>query len=235
MASHGTEQLMVQRLLAARSQTDSRLALFASWLVVFLQFTLFLVIGLVLFVYYQHNGAATPAVPERIYPQFVWDHLPVGLAGLVIAAILAAAMSNLSAALNALASTTVMDFYRPMRPGLAETFLSGAGALGHCGLGRDSVRHRPFWRVIGDACSKPAFRLPRFCTARLLGVFLLGLLTRRVGEWSAITGMVVGLATIFLMRQAVAYTWYVLVGSSATFLTGYLASFIFRDASKAHA
>jgi Na+/proline symporter len=61
-------------------------------------------------------------------------------------------------------------------------------------------------------------------------VFLLGLLTRRVGEWSAITGMVAGLVTILLVRQTIAYTWYVLIGSFATFIAGYLASFVFRDA-----
>jgi SSS family transporter len=234
MASHGTEQLMVQRLLAARSQTDSRLALFASWVVVFLQFTLFLVIGLVLFVYYQHNGGSAPAVPERIYPQFVWDHLPVGLAGLIIAAILAAAMSNLSAALNALASTTVMDFYRPMRPGLAEKsylrlarWATVVWGLVLFGVG---LLARHWGRVLEAGLS-----IASVLYGALLGVFLLGLLTRRVGEWSAITGMVAGLATILLMRQAVAYTWYVLVGSLATVITGYLASFVFRDASKAHA
>ncbi|MBV8073582.1 MAG: sodium:solute symporter, partial [Acidobacteriaceae bacterium] len=119
-ASHGTEQLLVQRLLSARNERDSRLALFASWLVVFLQFALFLLIGVLLFVYYKETGQHPPSVPERTYPQFIWQNLPAGVAGLVIAAILAAAMSNLSAALNALASTTVMDFFKPLQPGLTE-------------------------------------------------------------------------------------------------------------------
>src|SRR4051812_28587006 len=113
-ASHGTEQLMVQRLLAAKTQTESRLALFASWIVIFFQFALFLTIGLILFVYYRDTGLPAPKPSDRIYPDFIWHNLPPGIAGLVIAAILAAAMSNLSAALNALASTTIMDFYKPM-------------------------------------------------------------------------------------------------------------------------
>src|SRR5271156_2140866 len=113
-ASHGTEQLLVQRLLAAKNESQSRAALFSSWVVIFFQFGLFLFIGLLLFVHYSdlHLGAPKPA--ESLYPSFVWNNLPVGVAGLVIAAILAAGMSNLSAALNALASTTVMDFYKPM-------------------------------------------------------------------------------------------------------------------------
>ena len=113
-ASHGTEQLMVQRLLAASSERASRAALFTSWLLVAIQFTLFLVIGVCLFTLYSDRGWETPAVTDRIYPLFIWTYLPTGAAGLVMAAILAAAMSNLSAALNSLASTTVMDFLRPL-------------------------------------------------------------------------------------------------------------------------
>ncbi len=111
-ASHGTEQLMVQRLLSARSQRDSRTALLSSWVLVAAQFTLFLVIGVCLFAFYSLRHLQPPAVLDRIYPLFVWTYLPRGMAGLVMAAILAAAMSNLSAALNALASTTVIDFLK---------------------------------------------------------------------------------------------------------------------------
>src|SRR5262249_44169485 len=114
-ASHGTEQLMVQRLLAAGSQRESRAALLSSWVVIAAQFTLFLTIGSCLFTLYRANGWPIPHAQEdlqRVYPKFIWDYLPQGVAGLVMAAILAAAMSNLSAALNSLSSTTVMDFWR---------------------------------------------------------------------------------------------------------------------------
>jgi solute:Na+ symporter, SSS family len=113
-ASHGTEQLMVQRLLAASSERASRAALLGSWVIVAAQFTLFLIIGVCLFTLYSDRNWATPSVTDSIYPSFIWTYLPTGAAGLVLAAILAAAMSNLSAALNALASTTVMDFLRPL-------------------------------------------------------------------------------------------------------------------------
>ena len=114
MASHGTDQLMVQRLLSARDETESRRALLWSWAVIFFQFSLFLTIGILLFVYYQDAHLVKPKALDRIYPEFVWRHLPVGVAGLVTAAILAAAMANLSAALNSLASTTVIDFIQPL-------------------------------------------------------------------------------------------------------------------------
>jgi SSS family transporter len=224
-ASHGTEQLLVQRLLSARSQRESRLALLSSWVVVFLQFSLFLLIGVALFVYYRETGLHPPAVPERTYPQFIWHNLPPGVAGLVIAAILAAAMSNLSAALNALSSTTVMDFFKPLVPGRSEaaylqiarwgTVLWGV-ILFAVGL---AARH---WGSVLEA----GLSIASILYGALLGVFLLGVLTKRPGEWSAIVGMCAGFAATALVRSHVAYTWYVLIGSLVTFLVGYVASLV---------
>src|SRR5438046_7139669 len=111
-ATHGTDQLMVQRLLAARDQSQSRKALFASWAVILVQFTLFLLIGVMLFVFYSDRRLPPPQPADRLYPQFIWQFLPPGVAGIIIAAILAAAMANISAALNSLASTTIVDFYQ---------------------------------------------------------------------------------------------------------------------------
>jgi SSS family solute:Na+ symporter len=224
-ASHGVEQLMVQRLLAARNERDSRRALLVSWVVVFFQFALFLTIGVLLFVYYKDAGLAAPAIPERTYPEFVWNHLPVGLAGLVMAAILAAAMSNLSAALNALASTSIMDFVKPMRPDYSEARLlrlarwaTVVWGVVLCVVGL-AARH---WGRILEA----GLSIASVLYGALLGVFLLGMLTRRAGEWSAIIGMVAGFVTTLLFRTHVAYTWYVLLGSLATFIVGYAASFV---------
>jgi SSS family transporter len=235
-ASHGTEQLMVQRLLAARSERESRLALFGSWGVIFFQFTLFLVIGVILFVYYSDMKLPAPAPnrTDRIYPQFIWTHLPHGIAGLVIAAILAAAMSNLSAALNSLASTTVMDFYKPMvqRRGGAErdeswflrlarivTVVWGVALFG-IGL---VARH-------GGSVLEAGLSIASILYGALLGVFLLGILTRRVGEAAAMCGMVASLLVMAYVKTStpIAWTWYVLIGTSATFLVGLLASFVLR-------
>ena len=145
-ASHGTEQLMVQRLLAAKTEQQSRAALLSSWVVIFFQFAS---------VPLHWRSAVRPLFGQRlpppqpadsIYPLFVWNNLPAGVAGLVIAAILAAGMSNLSAALNALASTTVMDFYKPLAmrrdPARLRCPFSRYCSLGHGGLGRDSVSGR---------------------------------------------------------------------------------------------
>src|SRR6266478_3471441 len=114
-AGHGTEQLFVQRLLAARSQRQSVTALLSSGAVILFQFGLFLMLGVMLFAYYMvpsaHFGKA-----DRIYPTFIVTQMPHGIAGLLIAAILAAAMSNLSAALNSLSSTSIIDFFLQRHP-----------------------------------------------------------------------------------------------------------------------
>src|SRR5262244_1715260 len=115
MASHGTDQLLVQRLLTCRNKRDSQKAIILSGFVVLFQFALFLMIGAMLFVYYQ-TAAAKPALEsnDQVFPFFIVRQLPHGISGLVIAAIFAAAMSNLSGSLNSLSSSTVIDFYKPL-------------------------------------------------------------------------------------------------------------------------
>ncbi|MBV9760164.1 MAG: sodium:solute symporter [Acidobacteriaceae bacterium] len=232
-ASHGTEQLMVQRLLAARSERESRLALLSSWLVVFGQFALFLCIGVLLYAYYKSTGQAAPRLPERTYPEFIWRHLPVGVAGLVMAAILAAAMSNLSAALNALASTSIMDFLKPLRPGHSEGYYLFAARWATVAWGvilfSVGLVARHWGRVLEAGLS-----VASVLYGALLGVFLLGTLTKRPGEWSAMIGMSAGFAATLLLRSYVAFTWYVLIGSTATFAVGYAASLVLRDGKREH-
>ena len=229
MATHGTDQLMVQRLLAARSQRDSVRALLSSWLVVALQFALFLVIGTALFAYYQTHALSLPAGLlgryDRLYPQFVAQHLPAGIAGLVLAAVLAASMSNLSAALNALSSSTIVDFYRPyfapdrsQRHYLWVSRLATLGWMLVMGLVAYLSRHSHSVLESGLAILSYPF-------SGLLGVFLLGTLTRRANERGAMVGLVVGiLTTIALSRAGVAYTWFVVAGTLTTFVVGYAVS-----------
>jgi SSS family solute:Na+ symporter len=230
-ASHGTEQLLVQRLLAARNLRQSRAALLGSWVVIFIQFALFLAIGTCLFVLYRESGQAPPQVLDRLYPLYVWQQLPVGVAGLVIAAILAAAMSNLSAAMNALASTTMLDLWRPLFGGPPDdatwlrrsryaTVVWGAILFGVALIARQ-------WGSVLQA----GLSIASIVYGSLLGVFLLGLLTRRVGEIAAMCAMPVGLAVMLYVRFAtpIAFTWYVVIGASATFLTGILVSVFVKE------
>jgi len=226
MASHGTDQLMVQRLLSARNLKQSRLALMSSWGVIFFQFSLFLAIGIALFVYYRDAHLVAPRALDRIYPEFVWRQLPVGIAGLVTAAILAAAMANLSAALNSLASTTVVDFLRgngnraearTMRIARGMTVVWGVVLVAIGMLAR-------YWGSVLES----GLSIASVTLGLLLGVFLLGVLTQRVHERSAIAGLLAGLAAILAVRHftPIAWTWWVLIGSSVTFAVGYAASFV---------
>jgi solute:Na+ symporter, SSS family len=257
-ASHGTEQLMVQRLLAARDRRRSQAALLVSWVVIFIQFTLFLVIGTCLFVFYRERGEQPPAVMDRLYPLYIWQNLPPGVAGLVMAAILAAAMSNLSAALNALASTTVLDLWRPLagtrskraRQCLAPTFAPTAGDDMGDYMGDDARWLRlsryatVVWGVVLFGVALLArqwgnvlqvgLSIASIVYGSLLGVFLLGLLTKRVGEIAAMSGMCVGLALMLYVRFAtpIAFTWHVVIGTGATFATGILVSLFVREARR---
>jgi SSS family transporter len=224
-ASHGTEQLLVQRLLAARSERESRAALLTSWVVVFVQFALFLLIGVLLFVRDADLHLTAPRPLDRLYPDFVWNALPPGLAGLVMAAILAAAMSNLSAALNALASTTVIDFWRPLRrkpEGAGDVRVARAAtvAWGLVLLAIGWFARR--WGSVLEA----GLTIASIAYGGLLGVFLLGLAPRRVPQNAAIFGMMAGIGTEIYLKLAtrVAWTWYAAIGTAVTFAAAWLSA-----------
>ena len=113
MASHGTDQTIVQRLLAARNQRDAGRALVTSGVIVIVQFTVFLLIGVLLFVFAQQSPLFAPGERlDRILPTYLVREMPVGLAGLLLASIIAVAMSNASGSLNSLAASSILDFSR---------------------------------------------------------------------------------------------------------------------------
>ncbi len=222
-ASHGTDQLVVQRLLSARSERQSRIALLSSWIVIFVQFTLFLTIGLLLWVYRGGHSFASDDL-DRLYPSFIWEALPVGVAGLAMAAIIAAAMANLSAALNSLASTTVVDFYQPLTGSRrspehylgvsrVSTIIWG-GILAGVGL---IASH---WGSVLES----GLSIASVTLGILLGVFLLAVLTRRPGENAAIAGVIAGALVMLVVKfgTKIPYTWWVLIGSGSTFGVGWL-------------
>jgi Na+/proline symporter len=230
-ASHGTDQLVVQRLLSARSESQSRLALLSSWIVIFIQFTLFLTIGMLLWV--DQGGRAFgqdaigKAALDRLYPSFIWQSLPTGIAGLAMAAIIAAAMANLSAALNSLASATVVDFYQPLTRARysAEHYLRVSrfstivwGAV----LASIAMIAGQWGSVLESGLSIASVTL-----GILLGVFLLGVLTKRPGENAAIAGVIAGAIVMLFVKFAtrIPFTWWVLIGSAVTFGVGWAAGF----------
>ena len=227
-ASHGTDQLIVQRLLSARSERQAKIALLSSGVAIFFQFSLFLLIGAMLFVFNKMFPPAKAfARTDTIFPTYVVSRMPHGLSGLLISAILAAAMSNLSAALNSLSSTTIVDFYARIKPLSTEerrVRLSRMATIGWAlALFGLALLARNGGKVLEMGLS-----IASVAYGSLLGVFLLGVLTRRASENGAITGMLVGFAfNLYLWRfTSVAFTWYVVFGSTITFIVGYGASFL---------
>jgi len=227
VASHGTDQLIVQRLLAARGQKQSATALISSGVAVLFQFALFLTVGVMLWAFYRVPSTSFGR-PDRIYPTFIVTHMPHGISGLLIAAILAAAMSNLSAALNSLSSSTIMDFYdrlwpqsdekKKMRLSRLATFV---WALVLFALALIALRK-------GGRVVEVGLQIASVAYGALLGAFLLGVLTRRANQFGAMVGMACGFAAdLYLWRWTrVPWTWWVLIGSCITFAIGWTVSIL---------
>jgi solute:Na+ symporter, SSS family len=229
-ASHGTDQLIVQRLLAARGQRQSVTALLSSGVAVFFQFALFLTVGVMLWAYYR-VPSANFGHADRIYPTFIVSRMPHGISGLLIAAILAAAMSNLSAALNSLSSSSIMDFYvrfRPQATEQAKMRLSRVATLFWALLlfGLAVLSLNKVGRVV-----EVGLQIASIAYGALLGVFLLGVLTRRANQPGAMVGMVFGFGVeLYLwLGTRVPWTWWVMIGTGVTFGIGYVVSLLLRE------
>ena len=227
-ASHGTDQLMVQRLLAARNATQSKIALLTSGLAILLQFSLFLIMGVALYVFYRQFPPAIPFTrSDRIFPTFIVHNMPQGISGLLIAAILAAAMSNLSAALNSLSASTIVDFHLRRHPDTGERqrvrISRSATILWAIILFALALLSRRGGRVVevGLAIASVAY-------GAMLGAFLLGLLTKAAHQNGVMVGMLCGLIlNLYLwLATPVPFTWFVALGSVTTFFVGYIASII---------
>jgi SSS family transporter len=226
MASHGTDQLLVQRLLTCRNQRESQLALVFSGFVVLVQFALFLTIGIMLHAYYAHHPVPAMATTDEIFPAFIVRSLPHGIAGLVIAAIFAAAMSNLSGSLNSLASTTVLDFYQPLSGrrlddgGLLtlSRWLTAAWGLALIAI---AILARGWGSVFTVGLT-----IASIVYGPMLGAFLLGVLTERASETGAMIGIAVSLASMVAVRlfTPLAWTWYVVTGTAICVGVGLLVS-----------
>ncbi len=225
MASHGADQLIVQRLLTCRDARHSQRALIGSGIAVMVQFALFLFVGLGLWVFF--DGRAFDSSDE-IFARFIIDEMPTGLRGLLIAGVFAAAMSSLSSSINSLASASAYDFWGPatgrtddrsvMIAGKVFTLVWAAllivGAIVFIPLSR------------GTAAVEVALAAASMAYGGLLGAFALGVLTKRVTQTGAIVGMIAGVGTVVAIwataRDAVAWPWFVLIGLVVTLAAGAL-------------
>ena len=234
LGSHGVDQMMVQRYLSARNLSDARKALITSGFVVFAQFALFLIIGIGLFCFYQlFPPEAAFERTDRVFARFILDHMPVGVLGVLLGAIFAAAMSTLSSSLNSCATAAANDIYFPLigkevdpdrKLRVIRIFTAFFGLVQIAvGIGGQWLKATVVSSVLGIAA---------FTTGIILGVFFLGIFTERVGQRAALTGLIVGLAgmTWIFFATDLAWPWFALVGSAGTFAVGLAASYIWpRD------
>jgi SSS family transporter len=239
MSTHGTDQYLVQRYLCTDRPRKAIVALLTSGAIVLGQFIGFLFIGVLLFAFYHpftdpgYLTATSAAFPfnagDRVFPDFITKYMPSGLAGLVVAAIFAAAMSS---SLNSIAATAVNDLYKPIQPKRSDehylkvshilTLIWGVVQI----LVALAVRNQP-----GSALSN-ALSIASLINGPILGVFLVGTFLRRVSQPPALIGMLTSCAAMLyiFLKTPVAWTWYVFLGSLVTFVVAWVASFAFAAA-----
>jgi solute:Na+ symporter, SSS family len=225
-STHGTDQYLVQRYLCSKNSRQAAMALLSSGVVVFAQFIMFLLIGVMLFVFYRQQPAKLPEglSPDRIFSHFIVQELPPGIVGLVIAAMLAAAMSS---SLNALASTALTDFYQPLfaKNRSDEHYLKVSHLLTAV-WGVIQIVSALFMIGQDKRIVDTALQIASFTNGPILGLFFLGTLTKRVRQTGALVGVISGIAVISFvwLRLPISWQWYVLIGSMTTFIVGYVAS-----------
>jgi SSS family transporter len=243
MASHGTDQLLVQRLLGCKDKRDSQKALVLDASVIVIQFAFFLFLGLCLYAFYEgkaftaltfgSNGLPLTSSDE-IFPKFIVENLPTGIIGLVIAGILASAMGTLSSAISSLASSTYLDLFRRShkdQDNKKEVLYSKLFTL--------------FWGVvlIGGAMlftdtKNPVVELglsiASFTYGGLLGTFLLGIFFKKINQSEAILGFIAGIMVmVYIIKYTtIAYTWYIIIGVAVTILVANLFHLVFPSKKK---
>jgi SSS family transporter len=242
MASHGADQLIVQRLLTARSLRDAQKAVIGSGFVVFVQFALFLFVGIGLFVLF---GGKPFASPDSIFPTFILQYMPPGLVGLILAAILAATMSTHSGAINSLAAATTHDIYLPLSKRKSDDAATlRFGKLSALVWGIVLTGGALLYKEQGTPVVVVALSIASFTYGALLGGFFLGILWTRAIQRDAILGMsvaIVVMAVIVFAKQLlpvfpsqtelltnlskIAWPWYVLIGVIITMSVGIVSSF----------
>jgi SSS family transporter len=233
-ASHGTDHLIVQRLLASRDLPDARRALIGSGVVIIAQFALFLFVGTTLWL----AGADRAGMAaDAIYPTFVVERLPTGLAGLVVAAILAAAMSTVSSSLNSLASASTHDFYAPLSGRADAQHLLKVGRMMTLVWAAVLVGGAMLFKNRDTPVVVLALSIASITYGGLLGSYLLGGLWPRTRQVDVIVAILVGVSVMipivlgfpFRWLPGLAWPWYVPLGTAVTVGVGMLSSFVGRS------
>jgi solute:Na+ symporter, SSS family len=230
LATHGTDQFLVQRLLSAKSAKQASAGLVMSGFIVFAQFALFLVIGVMLYTFYQGTPLPRPlARNDEVLPLFVVTSLPHGVSGFIVAAIVAAALSP---SINSMASTTVNDFYlKYFRPDADEGTLMRVSrqATIFWGVAQIGVAIAAQW--LQQSVIDSGLGVLSLAAGPVLGAFLIGVLTTRIGPSAMLAGMLSGVAVLGWVwgTGATAWSWFALIGASVTMLMAGVMSVVLRE------
>ncbi len=238
MASHGTDQLLVQRLLGCKSSKDSQRALILDALLIIIQFAFFLILGLCLFAFYHGQDLLALGLQssDEIFPKFIVENLPPGFAGIVVAGVLASAMGALSSAISSLASSSYLDLYkRSSRESLHET---GKGIAG-------SRFFTLFWGVVlvlgallFENTTAPVvvlgLKIASFTYGGMLGVFLLGIFSRPANQKDAMIGFLMGIICTgaILKYTTIAFTWHACIGCVVTLAVAVVSRIVRQECRK---
>jgi SSS family transporter len=242
-AAYGTDHDLAQRFLIAKSPGRGAASVIASQFIGMAVVGLFLCIGLLLFVFYGQGGHVMPEEKASMYPWFLLQELPTGLAGLAMAGLFAVAQGSLDSAMNALASSLVADVWEPWRKRRGGTGGSEASTGGHAskltvaGVGIVMVIFALVCAAVYDPKTTTlldfALGVMTFALSGMLAVFLTALLTRRGNSASVVAALVTGAVVVGLLQERVmgwwsprvwghavklAWPWWMPVGTAAAFL-----------------
>ena len=236
MASHGTDQLIVQRVLATKSLAASRKALIGSGVIIIAQFAIFLTVGLLLYGHY--NGATLAQLgvsrADEIFPKFIIEGLPPGVSGFIIAGLLAAALSTLAGSMSSMASSTVLDLYKPLAAGnLSEQQELRASRMATLMWAVLLVGSAIFFMETTQTVVELALSIASFTYGGLLGTFLLGVLVKRTTQEDALAGFVGGILimVVVIALKLAAWTWFTMIGVATTLLIGAVLSMLTKKSA----
>ncbi|MBK7498954.1 MAG: sodium/solute symporter [Ignavibacteriales bacterium] len=226
MSSHGTDQLIVQRLLAAKNLPESKKALVTTGVIIIFQFALFLVVGVLLYAYYGPLNIKS----DEIFPKFIIEVLPSGVKGIIIAGLFAAALSTLAGSITSLSSSVMLDLYIPLKKSIDE---------------KKNLLYSKlltiFWAVMlifsafifmesSKAVVEVALSIASFTYGGLLGTFLLGLSNKKIQQNHAISGFIsaIIIMSFIIFFKVVAWTWFILIGVFVTLFVGNILEMLTR-------
>ncbi|MDX2412205.1 MAG: sodium:solute symporter [Woeseiaceae bacterium] len=239
-ATHGTDQLMVQRYLSAKGKSEASLALGISGFIVLFQFAVFLLIGIGLASLFGSSGDAelSSLKNDQLFAYFVVNYMPVGLLGLTLAAVFAAAMSTLSSSLNSSAAAFINDLYLPLRQNEPdERSRMRAGQIATVVFGVLQTGLAILFGLVGtdESTVSNVLKISGFAIGPVLGLYFLAVFAPRVAQRAALSGFVAGVAVLSFVAMAtpVYWAWYAAVGSLTTLGAGVLAQLLYGSKSGA--